>query len=139
MLSLDQPEHNGEYLMAVLSALVGGNTVLGVAAEPLLETWREAASGLAEAGLPPGAFRVLPGAAAAPLLAQPALAGAMVHARSRYLHASAREIAAREGAILPLISSVSPRTLLRQTLLEKTVSIDTTAAGGNASLMTMEG
>ena len=43
----------------------------------------------------------------------------------------------RELVATPSISSVSPQMLLRQTLLEKTVSIDTTAAGGNASLMTM--
>ena len=80
---------------------------------------------------------MVPAEQAPALLAQPALAGVMVHAASRYLHAIARQTAEREGPILPLISSVSPQMLLRQTLLEKTVSIDTTAAGGNASLMTM--
>ena len=48
-----------------------------------------------------------------------------------------RQLAARKGPIIPLISCVSPRTLLRQTQLEKSISIDTTASGGNASLMTM--
>jgi RHH-type proline utilization regulon transcriptional repressor/proline dehydrogenase/delta 1-pyrroline-5-carboxylate dehydrogenase len=61
----------------------------------------------------------------------------MVHAGSRYLQAIAAAAAEREGPILPLISSVSPPMLLRQTLLEKTISVDTTAAGGNASLMSM--
>ena len=61
----------------------------------------------------------------------------MVHARSRHLHAVAQLLATREGAIVPLISCVAPATLLHQTLVEKSVSIDTTAAGGNASLMTM--
>jgi RHH-type proline utilization regulon transcriptional repressor/proline dehydrogenase/delta 1-pyrroline-5-carboxylate dehydrogenase len=61
----------------------------------------------------------------------------MVHARSRYLRAVAQAAATREGPIMALISCVAPETLLRQTLWEKSVSIDTTAAGGNASLMTM--
>ncbi len=137
LLVLDEPSHNGEYLMALLSALSAGNTVLGVATDELLTDWQETASGLIEAGLPGQCLQVLPFDAIPDVLDYPQLGGCLVHARSRYLHGVARAIAEREGAIIPLISSVSPQMLLRQTLLEKTVSIDTTAAGGNASLMTM--
>jgi RHH-type transcriptional regulator, proline utilization regulon repressor / proline dehydrogenase / delta 1-pyrroline-5-carboxylate dehydrogenase len=137
LLSLDRSEHNSEYLMALVSALAAGNVVVGVAGHALLDNWREVAQGLRQAGLPEAAFQVLHQDGLSEALAHPALAGVMVHAQSPYVQAIARAVAAREGAILPLITSVSPQMLLRQTLLEKTVSIDTTAAGGNASLMTM--
>ena len=39
--------------------------------------------------------------------------------------------------LLPLFSGVLAEDLLTLALHEKTVSIDTTAAGGNASLMTL--
>ena len=46
-------------------------------------------------------------------------------------------IAAREGAILPLITSPADERMLHRLVTEKTITINTTAAGGNASLMTM--
>ncbi len=137
LLLLDNAEHQGEYLMATVSALASGNSVIGVAAPALLEKWQVLATSLIAAGLPSSLFQMQSLDRAAALLHEAALQGAMVHARSRYLRAAARAIAAREGPIMALISCVAPETLLRQTLWEKSVSIDTTAAGGNASLMTM--
>ncbi|PLW82709.1 trifunctional transcriptional regulator/proline dehydrogenase/L-glutamate gamma-semialdehyde dehydrogenase [Kineobactrum sediminis] len=137
LLLMDDPGCNGEYLMAVISALVAGNSVTGVASETLLPEWQALSEMMLEAGLPAGLFSLQPLSIATTLLQAPALGGAMVHARSPYLQAVARLLVEREGALLPLISCVSPRALLQQTLLEKSVSIDTTAAGGNASLMTM--
>jgi RHH-type proline utilization regulon transcriptional repressor/proline dehydrogenase/delta 1-pyrroline-5-carboxylate dehydrogenase len=112
--------------------------VIGVASDELITDWTDTARGLEEAGLPVDCFQVIPGAALASVLQLERIQGVLVHARSRYLHAIARAVAERDGPVIPLISSVSPEMLLRQTLLEKTVSIDTTAAGGNASLMTMQ-
>lgn len=134
---LDNPDHNGEYLMAILSVLVGGNALTAFASEDLLAHWRELAGALEQAGLPPGAFHVAPLASAEQALTSPLTDGVLVHARSRHLHTVAQKLAERTGPIIPLISCVSPRTLLRQAQLEKSISIDTTASGGNASLMTM--
>jgi len=47
------------------------------------------------------------------------------------------QLAARSGAILPVISSEYYDTLINRLVTEKTVSIDTTASGGNTSLMTL--
>jgi RHH-type proline utilization regulon transcriptional repressor/proline dehydrogenase/delta 1-pyrroline-5-carboxylate dehydrogenase len=138
-LLLDDPDCNGEYLMAIVSALVAGNSVIAAAGDILLPEWQALADMMLTAGLPAGLFSVQPLSTVTTLLYEPALRGAMVHARSRHLQAVARALVQREGALLPLISCVSPRALLQQTLLEKSVSIDTTAAGGNASLMSMSG
>ncbi|MBN7797922.1 bifunctional proline dehydrogenase/L-glutamate gamma-semialdehyde dehydrogenase PutA [Parahaliea mediterranea] len=134
---LDNPGHNSEYLMAILSVLVGGNALTAFASDDLLGEWRELGLALEAAGLPREVFQVVPLASAADGLVSPSVDGVLVHARSVHLHAVAQKLAERDGAIIPLISCVSPRTLLRQTQLEKAVSIDTTASGGNASLMTM--
>jgi len=134
---LDDSSHNDEYLMAILSALIAGNTVLALAESSLLAPWQNMASSMEDTGLPVGSFSVLSLENWEPVLSSNTTHGVMVHASSRHLHAVAQCIANRDGAIIPLISSVSPQVLLRQTMVEKTVSIDTTAAGGNASLMTM--
>lgn len=137
IIVLDDAGQNDEYLMAVLSALVAGNSVLALADEALLKPWQSIVSSMTAAGLPAGAFSVVPLENWQAVLLSDRACGVMVHATSVHLHAVAQCIATRRGAIIPLISSVSPRALLRQTLVEKTISIDTTAAGGNASLMTM--
>jgi len=134
---LDNTDHNAEYLMAITATLAAGNTLVAFAESALLEDWQAIAASLTEAGLPEGVFQVASLEEIGDALAGPALAGVLVHAGSRYLHAVAQTLAVRDGPILPLISCVSPASLLRQTLLEKTISEDTTAAGGNASLMTM--
>ncbi|MDO8862859.1 bifunctional proline dehydrogenase/L-glutamate gamma-semialdehyde dehydrogenase PutA [Haliea sp. E1-2-M8] len=137
LLVLDDDRYNGEYLMAAISALVAGNSVTAVATEELLPEWQALVAAMVDAGFPASLLPLQPLAAASGLLLDPALGGVMVHARSRHLHAVAQLLATRDGPILPLISCVAPTTLLHQTLVEKSVSIDTTAAGGNASLMTM--
>jgi RHH-type proline utilization regulon transcriptional repressor/proline dehydrogenase/delta 1-pyrroline-5-carboxylate dehydrogenase len=137
VLIVDNADHAGEYLMAILSALAGGNVVTAFAADDLLPEWQGIAATLLEAGLPAYCANVTTLSFVREGLSSPGINGALVHARSAYLHDTARQLAEREGPLLPLITCVSPHALLRQTLLEKTVSIDTTAAGGNASLMTM--
>lgn len=48
-----------------------------------------------------------------------------------------RLLSERKGALIPIVTSNNINELLIRLVLEKTVSINTTAAGGNASLMTM--
>ena len=137
MTIVDAPEHHGENLMAIISALAAGNCVTAMVCPALLSRWQDIAVIARQAGLSCEVFSLTALTGAAQALASQGIHGVMVHAGSRYLQAVTRGLAERDGAILPLISCVAPHTLLRQTLSEKTVSIDTTAAGGNASLMTM--
>ena len=47
-------------------------------------------------------------------------------------------LAQRQSGIVPLLTEPGGADLLERLVVEKTVSIDTTAAGGNASLMTLD-
>jgi RHH-type proline utilization regulon transcriptional repressor/proline dehydrogenase/delta 1-pyrroline-5-carboxylate dehydrogenase len=47
------------------------------------------------------------------------------------------KLSQRSGAILPVITSEYFDKLIQRLLTEKTISIDTTASGGNTSLMTL--
>jgi RHH-type proline utilization regulon transcriptional repressor/proline dehydrogenase/delta 1-pyrroline-5-carboxylate dehydrogenase len=46
-------------------------------------------------------------------------------------------LSSREGAILPVITAEYNDNLIQRLMTEKTISIDTTASGGNTSLMTL--
>ena len=71
------------------------------------------------------------------LLAHPALSGVVVDSHSDSKHYISERLAQRPGAILPVISSEYYDTLIKRLITEKTISIDTTASGGNTSLMTL--
>ena len=71
------------------------------------------------------------------MLSHPALAGVVVDSNCDRKHYISEKLAEREGAILPVISSEYFDSLIQRLLTEKTVSIDTTASGGNTSLMTL--
>ncbi len=137
LLLLDQASHGHEYLMALTSALAGGNAIVAPVVDTLRPEWEKVQAILRDSGLPEGTFRLAEFGQATALLATPELNGALVHCASIHLQSASRTLANRDGAILPLISAVTPAALLHQSLLEKTISVDTTAAGGNASLMTL--
>ena len=98
------------------------------------EAFREKfiATGVAE-----GVFQVAKPNQLQAILGHPHLAGAVVAARSSRLGYFSQQLAQRKGAILPVISSEYYDTLIKRLITEKTISVDTTASGGNTSLMTL--
>ena len=70
-------------------------------------------------------------------LAHPHVAGAVIGSGCERKEFVNEKLAARSGAILPVISAQYYDTLINRLVTEKTVSIDTTASGGNTSLMTL--
>jgi RHH-type proline utilization regulon transcriptional repressor/proline dehydrogenase/delta 1-pyrroline-5-carboxylate dehydrogenase len=73
----------------------------------------------------------------ATMLKHPALSGVVVDSNCESKHYISDRLAQRHGAILPVISSEYFDNLIQRLITEKTISIDTTASGGNTSLMTM--
>lgn len=126
------------WMMAVISALSAGNCVTAVVDNKYLAEVQAIAGALAQAGLPSGVFQVIKLGHLPTLLEHPSLAGAIVDNASPLKQLVGQTIAARKGAILPLITAYTNKSLFYRMVTEKTVTIDTTAAGGNASLMTME-
>jgi RHH-type proline utilization regulon transcriptional repressor/proline dehydrogenase/delta 1-pyrroline-5-carboxylate dehydrogenase len=125
------------WVMSIVTSLAAGNTVVTVVSELFHDealAFRDKliACGVAEGVLQVAKLNQLPA-----LLAHPILTAAVVSAncaRTSYITA---QLAARQGAILPVISALHYDNLLTRLVTEKTVSIDTTASGGNTSLMTL--
>ncbi|MCH2057546.1 MAG: bifunctional proline dehydrogenase/L-glutamate gamma-semialdehyde dehydrogenase PutA [Thalassotalea sp.] len=126
------------WLVSVISALAAGNCVVAVVDDEHYNEANSIAGQLANIGLPAGVFTVAKLGHFPAVLNHAHLAGAVVDNQSPLKKYVGETIAARSGAILPLITAYTNQSLLHRMVTEKTVTIDTTAAGGNASLMTME-
>ena len=126
------------WMIATISALAAGNCVIAVVDDNYFAETQAIANILLQAGLGKDMFQVTQLGHIDDVLNHQVLAGAIVDNASPLKQRVGETIAARKGAILPLITAYNNESLFYRMVTEKTVTIDTTAAGGNASLMTME-
>ncbi|MGP9800426.1 bifunctional proline dehydrogenase/L-glutamate gamma-semialdehyde dehydrogenase PutA [Rheinheimera sp. NSM] len=125
------------WAISIITALAAGNTVITVASELFYAEAMAFKDKFISTGVAAGVFQVAKPDQLQAILAHPHLAGAVVAARSSRLGYFSQQLAQRDGAILPVISAEYYDTLIKRLVTEKTISIDTTASGGNTSLMTM--
>ncbi|WP_105258004.1 bifunctional proline dehydrogenase/L-glutamate gamma-semialdehyde dehydrogenase PutA [Pseudoalteromonas sp. T1lg88] len=125
------------WAISIITALAAGNTVITVASELFYEEALAFRDKFIATGVAEGVLQVAKPNQLQAILAHSHLAGAVVAARSSRLGYFAQQLANRKGAILPVISAEYYDTLINRLLTEKTISIDTTASGGNTSLMTL--
>ena len=134
---------------AVAAALAAGNSVV-LWSRDTSPAMTALTQSLANAGLPAGLLASAASgddASLADLLGDARLAGAVIAAPPRVIGAVARRLAERNGAILPLIGAfAAPGAALLCTpawferfVHERTLTIDTTASGGNAALLSLDG
>ena len=83
-------------------------------------------------------IRIDPDWIRAPLATMAALAVVLHSGPSEEAHRLRNELAAREGALVPLILSVERDFPLYRLTVERVVTVNTTAAGGNATLMMLD-
>ena len=117
-------------LAAAVSALLAGNSAIWLGGD------ERSVQALLRAGLPADALTLLPDTALAGLLAAPQLAGvALASSDAATAHALAKALAARSGAILPLVVAAGHPRQLYRFAAEQTLTVNTAAAGGNAALL----
>jgi RHH-type transcriptional regulator, proline utilization regulon repressor / proline dehydrogenase / delta 1-pyrroline-5-carboxylate dehydrogenase len=134
----DETSSFQHWLLAIITALATGNAVITAVEEQDLLEAEACIKALIQAGMPINLVAAVRIDCLTTLLAHVDLAGAMVEVSSAVKPLCAELLASREGAILPLITAPAGQRLLQRLVTEKTITINTTAAGGNASLMTME-
>lgn len=126
------------WLASALTAISAGNTLVVIVEEPEYSVITKVIEdALTEIGIGDSLFHVTAIGELQLLLQNPRLAGAILDPSSDWQSYFAQQLSQREGAILPLICEYDIERLFYRMVTEKTVSIDTTAAGGNTSLMTM--
>lgn len=137
------------WFISLIAALAAGNTVISVvcydskrdddySAGLKFNRIKEIHTGLTEIGIIDGVFQIVDEQKLDAIITDQHVAGAIVDAKTPLMHVINDKLAARSGAIVPLINAEKHHHLFMRMVTEKTISTDTTAAGGNASLMTME-
>jgi RHH-type proline utilization regulon transcriptional repressor/proline dehydrogenase/delta 1-pyrroline-5-carboxylate dehydrogenase len=125
-------------LHCAVAALLAGNTLLFLTDAAMRAPVMRLREALSVAGFPDAlSAQQLFGDAAGMALALGELDidGAICCADPALATLASRALAAREGAILPLLDEEPGAYFLARFVHEKTVSVNTTAAGGNAALM----
>ena len=125
------------WAISIFTALATGNSVITVVSDLFHKEALEFREKLLSTGVPEGILQVATLSQLADVLVHPHVAGAVIGSGCERKSDINAQLASRSGAILPVISSEYYDTLIARLLTEKTVSIDTTASGGNTSLMTL--
>ncbi|GAC16792.1 bifunctional proline dehydrogenase/L-glutamate gamma-semialdehyde dehydrogenase PutA [Aliiglaciecola lipolytica] len=126
------------WTLSIVTALATGNVVIAVVSDLFYDEAKEFANKWRSIGAPDSVLQVAKLSHLQVLLNTPQLAGVVVDSQSQSKAYLAQKLAEREGAILPVITAEYSDNLIQRLLTEKTISIDTTASGGNTKLMTLE-
>ncbi|MCT6698857.1 bifunctional proline dehydrogenase/L-glutamate gamma-semialdehyde dehydrogenase PutA [Rheinheimera sp. 4Y26] len=125
------------WMLSLMTALATGNAVVVAVEDQFVAEADACRKVLLNAGLTPTLFTVVKLSQLKALISNNIIAAAIVEAGSAVKALTGELIAARDGAISPLITTPADERLVHRLVTEKTVTVNTTAAGGNASLMTM--
>lgn len=125
------------WVISIVTALATGNTVVTVVSDLFYEEALAFRDKFLATGVEEGVLQVAKLCHLETLLAHPVLAGVVVDSNCDRKHYMSEKLSERAGAILPVITSEYFDNLIQRLLTEKTISIDTTASGGNTSLMTL--
>jgi RHH-type proline utilization regulon transcriptional repressor/proline dehydrogenase/delta 1-pyrroline-5-carboxylate dehydrogenase len=125
------------WVQSIVTALATGNTVIAVVSDLFHQEALAFRDKFIATGAGDDVFQVAKQCHLETMLAHPALSGVVVDSHCESKHYISERLAQRKGAILPVISSEYFDNLIQRLVTEKTISIDTTASGGNTSLMTL--
>ncbi|PCI59073.1 MAG: trifunctional transcriptional regulator/proline dehydrogenase/L-glutamate gamma-semialdehyde dehydrogenase [Gammaproteobacteria bacterium] len=125
------------WALSIVTALATGNTVITVVSDLFYNEAQAFVDKFNSTGANRGVLQVAKLAHLEAMLEHPKLAGIVIDSQCNRRAHMAEKLAQRSGAILPVISSEYIDNLIQRLVTEKTVSIDTTASGGNTSLMTL--
>ncbi|WP_370979562.1 bifunctional proline dehydrogenase/L-glutamate gamma-semialdehyde dehydrogenase PutA [Agaribacterium sp. ZY112] len=134
----DQDTKFSFWLMAIISALAVGNTVITAVSDIFYEEAKAIKEQLIACGATEGALQVVRHNQLKALLHHQDITATVVDSNSARMGYFSKQLSEREGAILPVISAEYNDTLIQRLVTEKTISINTTASGGNTSLMNLD-
>ena len=125
------------WVLSVVTALATGNTVTTLVSNEFYTEAKAFTTVFKLAGGPKGVFQLAKMDHTEALLGHEAMAGVVIDSSSKRGPWISQQLSLRTGAILPVIRSEYSDNLILRLLTEKTISTDTTASGGNTSLMTL--
>ncbi len=125
------------WTLSIVTALATGNLVVAVVSDLFYEEALAFKAKFESSGAAKGVFQVARLKHLEALLDHKDVAGMVVDSSTSRTAIFVQKMAMREGAILPVITAEHNDNMIQRLVTEKTISIDTTASGGNTSLMTL--
>jgi len=125
------------WVLSIVTALATGNTVVTVVSDLFYQEALALRDKFVATGANKSVFQIAKLCHLESILGHSDLSGVVVDGGSESKHYVSEKLAQRHGAILPVISSEYFDNLIQRLVTEKTISIDTTASGGNTTLMTL--
>lgn len=125
------------WLLSIVTALATGNIVIAVVSDLFYDEAMELKAKFESSDTRPDILQVAKLKHLEALLEHDEIAGMVVDSNTSRTVRFVQKMAAREGAILPVITAEYNDTMINRLMTEKTISVDTTASGGNTSLMTL--
>ncbi len=135
---VDQGETISAFTAQVSAALMAGNCVAALVPSTALPLVGYVAGLLHEEGVPQDALTLMNGDVEDQLIMHPDIQGVCFMGGADKARVISRMLSTRDGAILPLITEMGNSHYIHRLVVERTMSINITAAGGNASLLTLE-
>lgn len=126
------------WTMSIVSALALGNTVISVVSDFFYDEAMAFVKKFAQLESPDNVLQVARLRHMEALLMNDQLAGVVIDSKSERSSYLSSQLANRSGAILPVITAEYNDNLIQRLLVEKVVSINTTAFGGNRYLLSLE-
>jgi len=126
------------WTLSIVTALATGNIVVAVVSDLFYEEALAFKAKFESSGAEKGVFQVARLKHVEALLEHKDIGGMIVDSNTSRTALFVQKMAAREGAILPVITAEHNDNMIQRLLTEKTISVDTTASGGNTSLMTLD-
>ncbi len=136
-LVVDDTSDESVVALQMTAALLAGNAMVVVVGEHRINLINRLNLSLNGSGVPNNLVHIRPASQLETVLDKEWLTGVMSSDSSPHIKEIVEGLAGRDGALIPILPMSSPQRLLVSMMLEKCVTIDTTAAGGNAALMTM--
>ena len=139
LLSLDLRSHTeqeDELNRQVLTALLAGNTVLHLCREGGFSVQQQAKLNSKGSLLIQQPW-TLDELSLRRLILAKQITGVLIQGSPEQSHCIYQMLCQRENGLLPLITEMAEPLLLRRLMLEKVVSTNTTASGGNPSLLAL--
>ncbi|MFW8590715.1 bifunctional proline dehydrogenase/L-glutamate gamma-semialdehyde dehydrogenase PutA [Glaciecola sp. 2405UD65-10] len=125
------------WVLSIVTGLATGNVVISVVSDLFYDEALAFKDKFESSGAPKGVFQVAKLKHLEALLEHADIAGMIIDSNTSRTANIVQKMAARSGAILPVITAEYNDNMIQRLLTEKTISIDTTASGGNTSLMTL--
>jgi RHH-type proline utilization regulon transcriptional repressor/proline dehydrogenase/delta 1-pyrroline-5-carboxylate dehydrogenase len=119
------------WVLSLVTALATGNTVVTVVSDLFYDEALAFRDKFIATGAGDNVFQVAKLCHLEQMLSHKALAGVVIDSHCDRKEYMSDQLSQRPGAILPVISSEYFDNLIQRLVTEKTVSIDTTASGGN--------